>query len=75
MGQLHQFGIVQTNIQVQGKRQKKGAEGGNRGAHSWAHSGSYSRTGEERLVSFISVVAVMSRVLFSHNGMARFKRL
>ena len=37
MGQLHEFGIVQTNVQVQEKRQKKD-EDGNCGAHSYCTS-------------------------------------
>jgi hypothetical protein len=41
MGQLHQFSIVQTNVQVQGKRQKKD-EGGNHGAHEKLVSSSVS---------------------------------
>lgn len=37
MGQLHEFGIVETNVQVQEKHQKKD-EDGNYGAHSYCRS-------------------------------------
>lgn len=37
MGQLHEFSIVQTNVQVQEKH-KKNDEDGNDGAHSYCRS-------------------------------------
>jgi hypothetical protein len=33
MGQLHEFGIVQTNVQVQEEKHRKEKEEGNYGAH------------------------------------------